>query len=115
MDIDEGFIVLIGVSCFLWTLLYFLALRRVNRFVIFLLAVSFLCFGIATGLHAWEDYQHGIAHIPAGRRTTTEITLNQFPGLFWSATTFMWVCAAALLLMGGYFLRIALMRRGRRA
>jgi hypothetical protein len=114
MDMDRGFIALIGFFCLLWPFLYFVAFRRVNRFVIFLLAASFVCFGITAGLHAWEDYQQGIAHIPAGRRTTTEITRDQHPGLFWGSTIFMWACVAGLQLMGAYLLRIALMRRRQR-
>jgi len=95
--------------------LYFLAFRRVNRFVIFLLAVAFACFGIALGVHAWEDWQQGIAHIPAGKRSTIEVTRGEYPKLFWSSTTFVWLCVAGILLFSGYFCRIALMRRRQRA
>ena len=115
MDTDQGFIALIGLFCFVWPFLYSLAFRRVNRFVIALLAVSFACFGIAAGLHAWEDYQQGIAHIPAGRRTTSEITRAEHAGLFWASTTFVWACVAGLFLMGAHLLRIAFMRRRQRA
>jgi len=115
MDIDPGFIALIGFSCFLWPFLYFLAFRRVNRFVIFLLAVAFACFCIAGWLHAWEDYQQGIAHIPAGRRITIEITRDQHPELFWASTTVVWLAIAGLLSMSAYLLRIALMRRRQQA
>jgi hypothetical protein len=115
MDINAGFVALIGLGCLLWPVLFFLALRRVNRFVIVLLAVAFACFGIASGLVAWEDYQQGIAHIPSGRRTTTEITQGQHPALFWVSTTVVWLCIAGLLSMSAYLLRIALMRRRQRA
>jgi len=112
---DAGLIALIGTFCFFYAMLAFVLLRRVNRFLIFLLAVAFACFGIALGLTAWEDYQQGIAHIPAGRRTTVEITRDQHPGLFSASTTFVWLGTAGLLLMSGYLFRIALMRRRQRA
>lgn len=99
---DPGFLVFIGTFCFFCAMLAMLAfafLRRVNRFPIFLLAAAFACFGIALGLIAWETHQLGIGHNPAGRRTTSNVWLG-VAGL-----------GLGLLLMSGYLLRIAFMRR----
>jgi hypothetical protein len=115
MDIDAGLVAFIGLGCFLWSVLFFLAFRRVNRFLIFLLAIAFASFCVALGVVAWEDYQQGIAHIPSGRRTTTEITRGQHPALFWVSTTVVWLGVAGLLSMSAYLVRIALMRRRQRA
>ena len=106
---DPGLIFLIGTFCIFCAMLAFVFLRRVNRFLIFLLAAAFACFGIALGFIAWEVYQLGIGHIPAGRRTTSEITRGQHPELFWSSV--LLGVAGLLLLLSGYLLRIAFMRR----
>lgn len=117
MVIDTGLVTLIGLIglfCFAWSFLFFVALRRINRFVIFVLAVAFACFAVTLGAVAWEDYQQGIARIPAGRRTTNEITQDQYPVLFWALTMVVWFAIAGLLSMSAYLFQTALMQRKQR-
>ena len=111
MDMDSGLLALIGVASFSFVLLAFVALRRVNRFLIFLLAIAFACFGLSLGLIAAEDFQQGVAHVPSGRYTNTEITRGEHPTAFSISTVFVWVCTAGLLLMSLYLFSISLMRR----
>ena len=111
MTVDSGFIALIGVVGFGFALLSFTTLRRVNRSIIALLAISFGCFSVALGVISVHDFQQGVAHVPSGRRTTSEITRGLHPFLFWASTSLVFLCTVGLGLFSLYLFRISLMRR----
>ena len=114
MEVNAELVVLAGVGAFFWALAYFAVFRRVNRPLVWVVAIAFACLGVGFGLMAWDLYQQGIAPVPSGRRTTTAITQAQHPALFSFATTILWLGTAGTLLMSAYLFSIALTRRRRK-
>ena len=111
MTIDSSIFFIAGIGLFAIVMTVFAVQREVNRFLIFLLALSMLLLAVAATQVGLEAFAAGEAGWPSGRRTTGRISRDAVPIAFWVSTIIYWAAAAGLWFSSAYLCRIAFMRR----
>ncbi len=99
-----------AIILFLAVLGAFALTRRINRFLIVLLAISFLLFCVSTATVALDSYSSGVAPWRSSWGAA-QVARDAAPAAYWTSTVGLGLWSLFCGFMSIYLARIAFMRR----